>query len=541
MFVPLQLQKSATTGNPIIHPPIKISIMKRKLFFAALLTLSSTALLAQSYPKHSDITDALESNTTTTTYKKGIKLPKDEPPPYVISGDMAYELRREKASKSSSSSEIFAENLENIYPGAVVYADESLADGDPTLVGLAYGTVTVRVDFNTGKSSSKSGVKNSPEAIQKAIHDILNSMDKAYYPPVSYDYKTSYASSIEELAADMGVSVNFLSASAKITASTKSKKVTVTKVEDYTQTYYTVSITQESDKSKYFGEKVTGNDVAKKMKKAPLAIITSVTYGRRAYHIKEYSSSNFKVNAKEDANAYGQKAFSTQDITKKSKVSNERLWVSGSDATSSGASLGKQSSIRDAIAKNLKFDPATSQGAPLYYVVRYLSTGKTATIKTTDEYWLTEYVPMLRTVNVTLHNNCTHVAGAACKVRLDYNVVKFNKKGEKVRVKRRANVVKKKEIWPMDGYVRFWESEIGFDDHKTFILDIAEGEFLDGPIHLQIRCKKTSNGDWDNDVEEKIYPVDGGIELFIHGAIRPGGKKAYIHSKSEGKYVKVKD
>lgn len=131
-------------------------------------------------------------------------------PAIFISGNVAYKLKTVVHQVNESKQDIFAENLDNIFPGAVVYADQDLANGNPTLVGLDYGVVTIRVDFNTGKgkSTSVSGVKNSADAIQSALYSILQSSD--YRPPVGLNYKKTYVSSVTEMAMNLGVSVSFL-------------------------------------------------------------------------------------------------------------------------------------------------------------------------------------------------------------------------------------------------------------------------------------------------------------------------------------------
>ncbi len=143
-------------------------------------------------------------------------------------------------------------------------------------------SVTIRVDFNTGRgnSASVSGVKNSADAIQAALYSILQLSD--YKPPVKLNYKKTYVSSVAEMAVNLGVNVSFLEAKANVQTSITNNQSSITEVEDYSQQYYTASITWEVDKSKYFGTNVSGQDVLEKMNQAPLAIITSVTYGRRA-------------------------------------------------------------------------------------------------------------------------------------------------------------------------------------------------------------------------------------------------------------------
>ena len=144
------------------------------LVWVAVFCLVSIAVRAQNNT-HQSINDVLKQ-TAGREMKLSYQIPEEKAVPAIfISGNSAYKLKTVVHHVNESKQDIFAENLDNIYPGAIVYADQDLANGNPTLVGLDYGTVTIRVDFNTGKgkSASISGVKNSADAIQSALYSIL--------------------------------------------------------------------------------------------------------------------------------------------------------------------------------------------------------------------------------------------------------------------------------------------------------------------------------------------------------------------------------
>lgn len=264
------------------------------------------------------INEVLEQSAGKKT-KLAYQIPDEEDmPTIIISSNRVYKLKRTVHNMNDPKQDIFAENYENIYPGAIVFADQNLANGDPTLVGLDYGTVTVKVDFNTGSSSSRSGVRNSADAVQEAIYDILQPAGNT--PSVKLNHKKVCVSSVTEMAMELGVNVSFLQVTANVKTSASNNNSLVTEVEDYTQQYYTATITWEPDKSKYFGDNVTGEAVQDKISQAPLAIITSVTYGRRAYCFQDYSSSDFSFVGADSLSAYGQKAISAQNIANNSSA-----------------------------------------------------------------------------------------------------------------------------------------------------------------------------------------------------------------------------
>ena len=448
-------------------------------------------------------------------------------PSVIQSNGKAYVLTKETHDAKNTAESFFATNYENIYPGAIVWADASLANGDPTLVGLSPGAVTLRVDFNTGGSSRKTGIVNSADEVQEAIYSLVR--EARYRPAPSLNYKSFYSSSAEEMAVSMKANLNFLNNKANVTTNFSKSETHVYQVQDYTQRYYTVSVTQESDKSKYFGDDLPWSKVSAKLGErnysVPMAIITSVTYGRRAYKIYKYSSRNFKFSGDESVKMYGQSLASSQEIAENSETKDIWLYLDGGDVESNGAILAG-TSMDQALSSNLAYNPSTSQGVPISYTVRFLATGKTATVSTTGSYTTYSYQELPTTINVTLRNNATHIAGAGLKMRLDYKVFKFDANGNKVSVRK-----ENQDVEP--NYTRYVEYNIGFGGTKQFNLKLNPGEFLDGTIRFQVRCKTSSSANWHNDLVADILPDQHGvIDIDIHGAIRPGGTSAYIYSSS---------
>ena len=83
-----------------------------------------------------------------------------------------------------------------------------------------------------------------------------------------------------------------------------------------------------------------------------MAIITSVTYGRRAYKIYKYSSRNFKFSGDESIKMYGQSLASSQEIAENSETKDIWLYLDGGDVESNGAILAG-TSMDQALSSNL--------------------------------------------------------------------------------------------------------------------------------------------------------------------------------------------
>ena len=468
-----------------------------------------------------------------------IKLPSEKTmDPVIIVGTDAMQLEKEPRDIKSSSESFFVTNYDNIYPGAIVWADQALADGDPTLA-FSGGKVDLRVNFRVGnRSSSALGVDNNANAVQDAFFAILDAAQ--YSPAVNYQSKDTYSSSVSEMAVGLKANANFLQVKAGVNVNVSTKESKVYKVQDYTQEYYTVYATQNpTDKSQYFADNVTAKQIEDAINRhggAPIAIITSVTYGRRAYRFYEYTSSNYNFSGDENVQAYGQSLSSTQQITQNSEARNSWMYLSGG-SSSSGSEILKGSDINDAMANDLKYDKSTNQGYPIAYTVRFLNTGNTAKVTTTGRYYTYSYKKIPGSIHVIIRNNCTHVAGADMKVRLDYKCIWFDKNGEKHYVDPQSGCY--------TGYQRWAEWSPGFGDTKNTGLGPWDtpvmpnmlpnsGYYIEGPLHLQIRCKICSTCSWCNSIDNlRVAPTNGVIDLDIHGAVRSGGKAPYIFSGSK--------
>jgi len=155
---------------------------------------------------------------------------------------------------------------------------------------------------------------------------------------------------------------------------------------------------------------------------------------------------------------------------------------------------------------------------------------------TTGKYSTVEYIPLERMVTCTFRNNAKHGLGAKLKMRIDYNVVKYERTGEEDDIEF-VKVDLPVDSGAMEGYMRYIEHEIGFSSQKTFPLDLDQGEYLSGPIRLRILCRRGLWGKWYTDVEGFVYPNDSKIDIDISGRVCSGGKAAYIDEDSKTKLL----
>ena len=319
--------------------------------------------------------------------------------------------------------EMFAADITSIYPGAIIYVNSDLANGKPQLVGLPYGTVDLKIDYNTGGQTTKYGVINDPGKIQTAIYQLLEAKDTYVQPANMNSTSTSYTS-ISKMAIDLGVDSKFLGATVKVDTKTTSSNSKIVEVQDFTQKYYTISVIPNPDKSTYFGKDVTWDHILNKINQngCPLGMINSVTYGRRAYVFNEYVTSDFQFKGNQSGSYSGTTVTSAQDITKSSKSSKEWMYMMGGSASSAATVLGG-SKIKDALAKEaeLKIGPS-NQGVPICYTAVFLASGRGITAKATGQYTETGYVKCPKTVRWEIKNTA-YAAGDCIKFKAMYNVI----------------------------------------------------------------------------------------------------------------------
>lgn len=432
----------------------------------------------------------------------------------------------------------------DLYPGALVWADEDLANGNPTPVGLAAGTVTLILNFDNGGESTRTGVINDLQHVTQAIREMLRQNSGNYTPPMNTSLKMRTYSSASKMAFDLNVSANFLTSAAKVNLSTTSSESHLTEVADYTEGYYTVTAQIESDKSKHFGENVRWSAVEKLIEQnGPIAMITSVTYGRRAYRFKEYKTSDFSFKGSQSGKGGGIKAEVGEEITKSSSTTNEWMYIKGG-----GASLAKdiykgEVAIREAIsnAVGTAIGP-NNQGVPLTYETRFLASGRSCTIKSTADYKETRYIKCPKTVAITVKNRAYEPAGENIKIKFMYNVIYVTgnaNSGYSYRILKGSGSGE-------DSYADYTEMKLKSDQLKTKSLptnDVSKFFKVDlnncyiyGPLHYTIRSRPAdvAGVNFQEDDSNYIDPIDtedGSVYIYLNGTVRDR-KGVYIHSDS---------
>lgn len=464
----------------------------------------------------------------------------DEALPSVIvnrNGD-AFILESTTKSTNVSGEEMFAMPNSGIYPGALVYADKDLADGKPTLVGLSYGKVTLYIDFDNGKQAYKEGVINDAAHVREAINELLRQNGGNYAPPINLNAKKTTYSSTAKMALDLNVSASFLGATANVDTKTSSTETSLVEVQDFTQAYYTVTAVQEPDKSQYFGNDVTWSVIQQRIaQNGPIAMINSVTYGRRAYKFYEYKTSDFSFTGSQSGSYSGTSATVKEDITRSSKASKEWMYIKGGSASMAKEIL-TGSEINAAAAASLQIGPS-NQGVLLTYTASFLASGRHCTAKTSATYNETAYIKCPHSVRWEIKNRAS-TAGECVKFKAMYNVIAVT--GDATRGY--SYRIIKGNGGGENAYADYFESKFSNGTQKTRTMPTEDIEkkgvklencYVYGPVHYTIRARAASSAGfkWHED-ESGYFDVSGGfVKLYMNGSALAGGKGVYIHSDTK--------
>ena len=499
------------------------------------------------------IRDYFDNNTSkdnaAALTRTAIQDKKLEPVIITSTGDAMVLQTREHDEPNNPVDAVYAiPDQSRIYPGAIIYANQDLANGRPTLVGLHPGTVTLTIDFDNGGETTKRGVINDASHVKTAIEEMIREcQNRGTTPPMNAAKKSTTYSSASKMALDLNVSADFLKASAKVNMETTSSETSLVEVQDYTEGYYTVYAQLESDKDLYFGDDVTKAQIENKIKNnggAPLAMITSVTYGRRAYRFKEYKTKDFNFKGTQSGSGAGVKMESEEEISESSKYSNEWMYIKGG-SSKLAKEIFTSGSIDEAIGKCVGEQIGlNNQGVMLTYESAFLASGRVCTTNGSVKYNETKYVKCPHSVSFEVNTDVTGVAGDNIKFKVMYDVIRVTGnmdsgyKYEIVRGKGKGE----------EAYLDYRDLKIDYKSRKTFTLPLADVEkdsriarkdecYVWPRVFYTIRCKSSAaSGDW-HETENGYFDLTGieKVRVELKGNHLKGGKGVYVHSNTTPK------
>ena len=522
--------------------------MKKTLMAVAALTACIT-VFAQT-PQQSDLNNAISNskkNESPAALPKSPYSP-DKMPPWIVneSGDAFQLITVTKDVSSVSGPEMFAADETAIFPGAVVFADQNLADGRPSLVGLPAGTADIFVEFNTGNPTPSQQITLTKKEVSNYIWKVLNDADGAYAAPVNYNAKTHYCSSTSELCYSLGIDAKYLQNRVKIDTRTTNKETKIVVTQDFTQKFYTVSITPHdiTELYKYFGPNTTADMFKDRVGNRAIAVINSVTYGRRAYYFESYKTEDMTFEGSQrlklNAGAASVDSYGSEKIAKSSKTDDVFMFMLGG-STAPAQALLEGKTVREAFAQEgaLKIN-ASNQGIPISYTAIFIASLNQVSAKPTGKYSETSYVKCPKFVNWEIKNTAPEAWKDCVKFRANYNAVVVTGNAQEGY---KGTFLKGKGTSPEGRYIDYIENKYSWGETikrtmptKDITDNKVNGEkvsmdkcYIYGPVYYTIRYKKVAGGDWSGSDEGYFDASGGKMYVEIGGDARAGSsKKPYV-------------
>ena len=307
-----------------------------------------------------------------------------------------------KADETLDKVSILNPNAGVVYPGALILGDKQLAEGMPTPITLPRAPVVLTVDL-PGMTDGVTIEDPKNSTVQNGIVGMLekwnqNPKSQGYVNPAKFSKKVKKAYSSEQLAVELGFSVDWAgnSASALMKVNTSSEnEVTVA---FFQQVFYTITMDAPQRPSDVFdASNVTKDDVSNVFSnQKPPAYIRSVDYGRvvmvrmettkKATKFELESALKYAVNPETTINA-------NVDIDYSGIWNNSTYTVFAMGGNADVAAKFVAGNDIKGLQKLIETDAVYSRnnpGVPIAYTVAWLKDNVSAGIKVSSEYIETE-------------------------------------------------------------------------------------------------------------------------------------------------------
>jgi thiol-activated cytolysin len=292
-----------------------------------------------------------------------------------------------------------------VFPGALVKADSSLAEGLPTPMGVDQGSLVISVDLPGLENGRRTVEKPTNSSVQQAITEMLEEWNQRTSPQgyinaarSFLEVKTIY--SAQQVSLDLGFSAKWASgsASSQLQVSTDAKSSSV--LAYYKQVFYSVAADTPSSPSAALGTDVTLDRLRQVVgPEHPPAYVRSVDYGRVLMIRMETSSQETKANlqgALKQVTSGGVEIEASVDAKFTSILKNATFTVValGGGAQTAATFTGSEDDLkklREYIAKDSTYR-RDNPGAPVSYTVAFLKDNAIATMGFATDYTETSSV-----------------------------------------------------------------------------------------------------------------------------------------------------
>lgn len=180
---------------------------------------------------------------------------------------------------------------ETIYPGALIYANDGVLNGTPKLIDTKRGAVTLRLNLpGMDVSETTKVVSDATYAnVSNATNEILNKWYEKHGGSINFSSamkcKQGLIHDEKTLQLKFGCNIDFLQRKFRTDLDRFKKGAECLYLVEYTQEFYTATISWFLSPSEAFAESVTHDELVFKGVNSdnPPAYVNSITYGRRFY------------------------------------------------------------------------------------------------------------------------------------------------------------------------------------------------------------------------------------------------------------------
>lgn len=378
--------------------------MKFKLLAAvaaatALVTAGSQVALAAEPTPTSDVNSfvhSLKYDPAKVLTRVGDEITSIPPTSSKLDGGRFTVIHREKKSLHNGSADLVAINAagDAVFPGALVRVDAGLAEGNPTVLSVPRGAVTVSVDL-PGMAGEANAIKvgqATKSAARGAVASLLerwNAEIAPKYPHIAANYTHDFAEAYSktQVQAKLGLGAaltdNLGLDFQAITAGEKQSAVA-----SFRQVFYTASVDEPTTPAAFLAPGVQASALRDQgvSETAPPGYVSSVSYGRQIYVKMESSSTSTNVKAAFKAVYDGVKIEPGTEVDHIIKSSTFKAVVLGGSAPGQVKVLtGNLAEMRTVIEKESNYD-RSNPGSPISYNVRFLKDNQQASVSTVGDY-----------------------------------------------------------------------------------------------------------------------------------------------------------
>ena len=461
---------------------------------------------------------------------------------FVVSSGQCYQLTNVNKPINQESKDVVGKDIGGIYPGSIVIADKNLSEGNPIpLANVTRSQTQIFGTFFSGKGTLKTVDASEAGKVHDTIGVMLRELfaGSQYQPAGGFNFVEDIYSSKYDMMFKMGIDATFCGSNVKVNATINNNESTFVHDTMLRQSFFTVRLNDNyrDDISKLFGDNETWENIKKQCtingKVQPLAIITSVTYGRNVHYLKEFSTKSFTYNGDQSHTGHGVDVSLKQEIAKSSEATKAQIVSVG--ASNAGFQILKgdktTSEIHDALDATSVFGPG-NQGAPIAYTIELISGEAPGTIISptfNGNYVVSEYKRCPSSVSVKVLMKAWTL-GDQGNVRLTFKFDTFtlakDSNGNYYKGPGRKGVT--------------WDHR--YADHNYYDngeLPLEPNEYVDGYVKMKIESRPHNAAGWETHQDfASIDASSGIIDLTITGTSRLGASdKPHIDDSSTTKYI----